>query len=276
LRTDGEIVLRSKIVLPPVSLYNAWHYAGLPTLHRALLTEVAYDEDAVGEGDLSSLSSLGRQGWAALERYGLARDGQVHADLTGTLRLIADAGAEYFAFFDTVDCDFTRSALVAVSGDDAVRVTLLPDRHFALEPVRADEAAQALVAALPEMRPGSGGTISVPLDALNEKPRPQGEGGSFLQQTRAATTPQGAQVAQLHRLMAEERLGGGQLFAVLRDRFGRKQRCASPLSYLDGVGGRRLFRQAPGRDGSTWLTVQPADFGTMTDGLRHLATTVPA
>jgi hypothetical protein len=257
-------VLRSRVVLPAVSVYTAWHYAGLPTMHRALFTEVAYDEDAVGEGDLSSLSGLGRQGWAALEHYGLARDGQVHADLTSTLRLIAESGTEYFAFFDTVDCDFTRSTLVATSG------------QFALEPVRVDEAAQALVAALPETRPGSGGMISVPLDALNEKPRPEADGGSFLQQARATATPQGAQVTQLRKVMAEERLGGGQLFAVSRDRFGKKQRCANPLSYMDTVGGRRLFRQAPGSDGSLWLTVHPADFGTMVNNLRQLSATGPA
>jgi len=264
-------------VLPAVSVYTAWHYTGLPTMHRALFTEVAYDEDAVGEGDLSSLSDLGRQGWAALEHYGLARGGQVHADLTSTLRLIAESGTEYFAFFDTVDCAFTRSALVAVSGDDAVRVTLLPDRQFALEPVRADEAAQALVAALPESPPGKGGTISVSLDALNEKPRqPDENGGSFLQQARSTATPQGAQIAQLTKLMAEQRLGGGQLFAALSDRFGKKQRCATPLSYVDTVGGRYLSRQAPGSDGSVWLTVHPADFGTMADNLRRLLSAAAA
>mgnify|MGYP006190988849 CR=1 FL=1 len=86
---------------------------------------------------------------AELERLGLARGRQVHADLGRSLRLIANASAEYYAFFNQGD-DETRTALVVQSGDDALRVVLRADKHFVLEPVRVEDVVQSLVSALPE------------------------------------------------------------------------------------------------------------------------------
>ncbi|MFD1152175.1 ESX secretion-associated protein EspG [Saccharothrix hoggarensis] len=264
-------MLRTRVAIPVVALYNAWQAEGLPTLHNALLTQVDFDEGRLAEGDLSGLADLASRGWAELERLGLARGRQVHPDLSRSLRLIADASVEYYAFFNQGDDD-TRTALVAQSGDEALRVVLRADKHFVLEPVRVEDVVPSLVSALPEAKPGRGGVLSLPADALTDRPRqprPDEDGGSFLQSSR----PTGAhvtEVQQVRKLLAEERLGGGQLYAARRDRFGRKQRCAAPLTYFDTVTGRYLSAKAPGRDGTTWLTVQPADFATVQNRLRQL------
>lgn len=266
-------MLRTRVVVPAVALYNAWQAEGLPALHNALLTQVEFDEDRLAEGDVGGLAELARSGWAELERAGLARGGRVHPDLGRSLRLVAEAGAEYYAFFNQGDED-TRSTLVAVSGDDALRVVLRPDRHFALEPVRPEDAVQSLVAALPEAPPGRGGVVSLPAEALREG-RPQrarsddGE-QSFLQanyQTGGHVTEAGL----VRRLLAEQRLGGGQLFAARRDRFGRKHRCAAPLTFFDTTTGRYLSARSTGRDGTPWITVQPGDFTSLTTRLRQLS-----
>jgi hypothetical protein len=265
-------VLRTKVAIPVVALYNAWQAEGLPTLHNALLAQVDFDGDQLAEGDVTVLADLARRGWAELERLGLARGRQVHADLGRSLRLIANASTEYYAFFNQGD-DEARSALVVQSGDDALRVVLRADKHFVLEPVRAEDAVPSLVSALPEAKPGRGGVLSLPADALSDKPRqprPDEDGGSFLQASR----PTGAHVAevqQVRKLLAEQRLGGGQLYAARRDRFGRKQRCAAPLTYFDTITGRYLSAKTTGGDGTPWITVQPADFTTLQDRLRRLS-----
>lgn len=265
-------MLRTKVAVPVVALYNAWQAEGLPTLHNALLAQVDFDDDQLAEGDVTVLADLARSGWAELERLGLARGRQVHADLARSLRLIANASTEYYAFFNQGD-DETRSALVVQSGDDALRVVLRADKHFVLEPVRAEDVVPSLVSALPEAKPGRGGVISLPADAMSDKPRqprPDEDGGSFLQASR----PTGAHVAevqQVRKLLAEQRLGGGQLYAARRDRFGRKQRCAAPLTYFDTITGRYLSAKATGGDGTPWITVQPADFTTLQNRLRGLS-----
>ncbi|MBB5957614.1 hypothetical protein FHS29_004209 [Saccharothrix tamanrassetensis] len=265
-------MLRTKVAIPVVALYTAWQAAGLPTLHNALLTRVDFDEDRLAEGDVSGLADLERTAWAELERLGLARGRQVHADLGRSLRLVADAGTEYYAFFNQGDEDM-RTALVAVSGDDALRVVLRTDKHFVLEPVRAEDAVQSLVSALPEARPGRGGVLSLPADAMNDKPQRvrfnEDDERSFLQASR----PTGAHVTEVQlvrKLLAEKRTGGGQLFAARRDRFGRKHRCADPLTFFDTVTGRYLSAKSKGGDGTPWITVQPADFTTLQDRLRRL------
>jgi hypothetical protein len=78
---EGENVLRSRVAIPVTALYQAWQAAGLPTLHRALLTQIEFDEDRLESGDLSELEQLQRTAWAQLEQYGLARGNQVHPDL---------------------------------------------------------------------------------------------------------------------------------------------------------------------------------------------------
>lgn len=265
-------MLRTRVAIPVVALYNAWQAEGLPALHNALLTEVDFDEDQLAEGDVTVLTDLARRGWAELERLGLARGRQVHADLGRSLRLIADASVEYYAFFNQGDGD-TRTALVAQSGDEALRVVLRPDKHFVLEPVRVEDVVQSLVSALPEAKPGRGGVVSLPADSLADKPnrpRPDEDGGSFMQASR----PTGAHVGEaqlVRRLLAEERTGGGQLYAARRDRYGRKQRCAAPLTYFDTITGRYLSAKAPGGDGTPWITVQSADFTTLQNRLRQLS-----
>ncbi|MEU5690349.1 ESX secretion-associated protein EspG [Actinosynnema sp. NPDC020468] len=269
-------MLRTRVAIPVVALYNAWQSEGLPTLHTALLARVDYEEGRLEGGDVSGLADLARRGWADLERLGLARGRQAHPDLARSLKLVANAGAEYYGFFSDGDGD-TRSALVVRSGDDALRVVLRADAHFVLEPVRAQDAAQSLVAALPEAKPGRGGVLSLPEDAVDERRprhRADDEGGSFLQ----PSTPTGAyaQEAQSVRdLLGQRRTGGGQLFAARRDRFGRKQRCATPLTYFDTDTGRYLTTKEGGRDGTPWITVQPADFTTLRDRVSRLGEGLP-
>ncbi|MBP2334072.1 hypothetical protein JOF41_000250 [Saccharothrix coeruleofusca] len=266
-------MLRTRVVVPAVALYNAWQAEGLSALHNALLTRVEFDEDRLAEGDVGGLAELARSGWAELERAGLARGGRVHPDLGRSLRLVAEAGAEYYAFFNQGDED-TRSALVVVSGDDALRVVLLPDRHFALEPIRPEDAVRSLVAALPEMPPGRGGVISLPAESLRDN-GPQRAGSdhgeqSFLQ-ANYRTGGHVVEAGLVRKLLAEQRLGGGQLFAARRDRFGRKHRCAAPLTFFDTTTGRYLSTPSTGRDGTAWITVQPGGPAALTARLRLLS-----
>ncbi|WP_439663881.1 ESX secretion-associated protein EspG [Lentzea sp. HUAS TT2] len=252
-------MLRSRVAIPVTALYQAWQAAGLPTMHRALLAQVDFDEDLLESGDVSELERLQRSAWAQLEQYGLARGGQIHPDLTNALRLVVEAGVEYWAFFSLKDGP-QQSVLVVSNGQDALRIALTTDQQFVLEPVRADEAPQALVGALPPTPAGRGNPITLPEEALQQKRQPSYEDtGSFMQQSRPTSTPNDQLVAQLNEIMSQPRTGGGQLFSAKRDHLGRKQRCVNPLTYIDTPSGRYLAAKSDG-----WLRVQPADFGTLT------------
>lgn len=264
-------MLHSRVVLPVTAVYVAWQAEGLDALHRAMAIDLDFDGDAIAEGNVDGALATLRGSWSTLEQHGLARGRQVHRDFGRTLRLIAEAGRDYYAFFNSGD-EHTRSALVAVSGDDAVRVILTPDKHFVLDPVRADEAPQALIAALPEAPPGRGRVISLPADALNPKSNAYQDTGSILQQNRPVNSPHEQQVQELRRLLAEPRLGGGQLFANHRDRHGRRVRAPKSLTFFDTPSGRYLRHQVD-NNGGPWMTVQPADFTTMASRLDALATT---
>ncbi|WP_167980228.1 ESX secretion-associated protein EspG [Lentzea indica] len=250
-------MLRSRVAIPVTALYQAWQAAGLPSLHRALLTQVDFDEDLLESGDLSELERLQRSAWAQLEQYGLARGSQVHPDLANALRLVVEAGVEYWAFFSLKDGP-QQSVLVVTNGQDALRIVLTPDQQFVLEPVRPDEAPQALVGALPPAPAGKGSPITLPEDALKQKPQTYDDTGSFMQQSRPTSTPNDQLVAQLKQIMSEPRTGGGQVYSAKRDHLGRKQRCVSPLTYIDTKSGRYIAAKSEG-----WLRVQPADFGTL-------------
>ncbi|MET8756304.1 ESX secretion-associated protein EspG [Lentzea sp. NPDC004782] len=264
-------MLHSGVVLPVTAVYVAWQAEALPELHRALLVDLDIDGDAIAEGDVDGALATLRDSWSVLEQHGLARGRQVHPGLGRTLRLIAEAGRDYYAFFNSGD-ENTRSALVAVSGGEAVRVITLPDKHFVIEPVRADEAPQALIAALPEAPPGRGRVISLPADALMPKAVGYQDTGSVLQKNRPASSPQEQQVQDLRRLLAEPRLGGGQLFAGHRDRTGKRVRVPKPVTFFDTPGGRYLQYEVNSGSGP-WMTVQPGDFTTMASRLGALATT---
>jgi hypothetical protein len=251
-------VLRSRVAIPVTALYQAWQAAGLPTLHRALIARVDFDEERLESGDVSELERLQRLAWAQLEAYGLARGSQVHPDLANALRLVAEAGVEYWAYFSQKDAP-QQSVLVVSNGQDALRIMLTLEQQFVLEPVRPEEAPQALVGALPPTPAGRGNPIAVPEDALKQKRQPSYEDtGSFMQQSRPTSTPNDQLVAQLKQIMGEPRTGAGQLYSAKRDHLGRKQRCANPLSYIDTTSGRYIAAKSDG-----WLRVQPADFGTL-------------
>lgn len=263
-------MLHSRIVLPVAAVYVAWQAVGLDALHRALVVDLDIDGDAIAEGDVDGPLATLRGSWSTLQQHGLARGREVHPDLGRTLRLVAEAGRVHYAFFNTGDED-TRSALVAVSGDEAVRMIATPDQHFAIEPVRADEAAPALIGALPEAPPGRGRPITLPSNALKPKSNAYQDTGSFLQQNRPVSSPQEQQVQELRRLLAEPRLGGGQLFTDHRDRYGKRVRAPKSLTFFDTPSGRYVRHEAA-NNGVPWMTVQPADFTTMASRLDALAT----
>ncbi|WP_447006079.1 ESX secretion-associated protein EspG [Saccharothrix isguenensis] len=64
---------------------------------------------------------------------------------------------------------------------------------------RAEDAVPSLISALPEVKPGRGGVVSLPADALADKPnrhRPDQDGGSSMQVSR----PAGARVGEAQQL----------------------------------------------------------------------------
>jgi len=252
-------VLRSRVTISALAYDVAWEAGRLPDKHRALLTPspgTTYEERA----------ELERRALAELSSLGLARGEEIHPDLLAALSLVASAHHEFYGWFHAGESD-TMSAVVAVSGEDAVRAVLLRDQ-LALEPVRAIGAADAFVAVLPPATPGHGSAISLPADEVSGQQTGDGYQGGGAVMVSAGTTAN-ASATQLRRLLDQPRTGGGQLYVASRDHLGRKRRAPAPLTYFDTAGGRYLAVQRPGPDGRTWVTVTPADAKAIAERLRE-------
>ncbi|GDY33737.1 ESX secretion-associated protein EspG [Gandjariella thermophila] len=249
-------MLRSRITISALAYDVAWESERLPDKHRALLTPspgTTYEERA----------ELERRALAELASLGLARGEQIHPDLLAALRLIARAHQEFYGWWHAAESD-TVSAVVAVSGEDAVRAVLL-NNQLTLEPVRAAGAADALVALLPQAPAGRGSAISMPEDEVGGSAGDgPGYGGGVMV---SASTSVNASTAQLRRLLDQPRTGGGQLYAASRDHLGRKHRAPGPVTYFDTAAGRYVAVRRPGSDGRAWVTITPADPSTLASRL---------
>lgn len=139
--------------------------------------------------------------------------------------------------------------LLAVQTEDALR----------LDPVRSGGVVGAVVALLPEEKPGTGTAVTLP-DSVFGAAAEAYAGGGYLAFERALT--QGGVTGRDLRipvtLVESGRHGGGQLAANSIDQLGRRTR-SEVLNWFDTDAGRYLVHTERRRDGERWLTFSPGD-----------------
>jgi EspG family len=162
--------------------------------------------------------------------------------------------------------------LAAARGPEGVLVAQTDD-EFRVVPVRAGKVVAAVIALVPDEKPGPGGAARLPRqvfdDAIDEYQRT-----GYVGLERTLTTGGGISGRDLRTvitLVESARHGGGQLAANSLDTMGRRTR-TPVVNWFDTAAGRYLAHVELARDRVEWLTIAPADTARVEQRLaQHIA-----
>jgi len=142
-----------------------------------------------------------------------------------------------------------RFGVLAAQTDDEVR----------LAQVREARLVPAVMALLPDEKPGPGGAARLPKPVFDAAVDEFGRGGYVgLERVLTGGGVTGRDLRTVITLLESGRHGGGQLAANSVDKVGRRARTAV-LNWFDTEAGRYLVHTEVTRDRVEWLTVTPAD-----------------
>jgi hypothetical protein len=157
-----------------------------------------------------------------------------------------------------------RHGVLAAQNDAEVRVASVRDARL----------LPAVVALLPDERPGPGGVARLPKTvfdtAVDEYAR---SGYPGLERTLTGAGVTGRDLRAVLTLVGSGRHGGGQLAANSVDRLGRRTR-TPVVNWFDTDAGRYLVHGETDRDRTEWLVVAPADTARLEQRLTALAGTL--
>ncbi len=184
---------------------------------------------------------------------GLHDGSRLEPALADRLALLADAST--FVACEAL-ADMTASvpfrAVAAVRGRRGVLATQ-PEQTIGLDGIRPADLCTAILDVLPELSPGPGYGVSLPSTALAggvEDPVFSSPGG------RTAATS--AQLREVLAIQARPVYSAGQFSVRVRGADGRVHRTGG-LTWFDTDVGAYCASSAPGRGGSSWVTVTPTD-----------------
>ncbi|GAA3568421.1 ESX secretion-associated protein EspG [Amycolatopsis ultiminotia] len=180
-------------------------------------------------------------------------DGRLDATLENRLRLLA-SGEVYLsceALADMTDDEPFR-AVSALRGREAV-LALQPSRTIGLHRIGESELAQAIVAVLPELKPGPGYGVRLPASG-------------------AGQPPSGRQGEELRAIQERPVYAAGQFTVRIRNRDGRLIRTGG-VTWFDTDAGAYSAAQSPGAGGADWVTLAPVDAARLAERVLAL---VPA
>jgi hypothetical protein len=186
---------------------------------------------------------------------GLVSGGSLDSALEARLDLLATAEVyvECEALAD-MSAEAPFRAVTAARGKQAVLATQ-PSQTIALSSIRESEVFSAIVELLPELYPGPGYGVSLPVSAL---------GGGVEDPVfgdRPASGRSGSHERQLSEVLAIQArpvYGAGQFSVRVRDEQGKLRR-AGGVSWFATDVGAYFGTVSPGRGGQEWLNVTPAD-----------------
>jgi hypothetical protein len=155
-----------------------------------------------------------------------------------------------------------RRGVLAAQNDSEVR----------LANVRDPRLVPAVMALLPEEKPGPGGVARLPKDVFDAAIDEFGARGyAGLERTLTSGGVSGRDLRAVITLVESARHGGGQLAANSVDQLGRRTR-TPVVNWFDTDAGRYMVHSEVGRDRVEWLTVTPADTARIGRRLTDLAT----
>lgn len=243
------MVLHAPIQVSTDALCVAVTLENLGEMHFALAAQPMWRDD-------EATRDYQRQAVGELSSLGLAGRGGLDRDFRDTLLALARPVGEFIALF--VAEEQIVHAVAATAGGDGVLAVRYGDTVH-LQPARRDLLAEAVVHQLPRVPAARGRAVNVPEQDVTpadtaSRHRRLDEGFGGLR--RPAENPD---VAHLHRILEQPKVGGGQLFAGIRDRGGRPHSSPHPLSYMDTPEGRWMNQVTVTRTGEKWIIAAPAN-----------------
>lgn len=175
--------------------------------------------------------------------------GRIDDEFAASIAVLCRAGAEFYGWVN--DGKSTRGVLSGAIGREAL-LAIRDGNSVTLSQIRPESLPQALVAQLPEMRPGRGEAINVMqsdlLDSVDGRQRTEAGVG---------TRPAPPAVRVVQQIAAQPTTGTGELYVAVRDRMGGRRATDPPLRYADTANGRWLSHTTNAGDDSRVL-VAPA------------------
>jgi hypothetical protein len=185
---------------------------------------------------------------------GLYAGGSLDPALEARLDLLATAEVyvECEALAD-MSADVPFRAVTASRGKQAVLATQ-PSQTIALSGIGAGEVFSAIVELLPELQPGPGYGVSLPVSALGGVEDPVFGGGP----SSARSGSHERQLSEVLAIQARPVHGAGQFSVRVRDEQGKLRRVGGVSWFTTDVGAY-FGTVSPGRGGQDWLNLTPAD-----------------
>ncbi|ALG05948.1 ESX secretion-associated protein EspG [Kibdelosporangium phytohabitans] len=184
--------------------------------------------------------------YSDLETRGLARRHRPEPELEDALTLLARPAIciDAVAMLDMRDRKSLK-AMVVATGRQAMLV-IQRDLKISFTPIRETALASSIVEVLPQVKPGPGQPMTLPVEMLS--------GGSH----RRPDPEHRMTLQRLQGVMQRPVLRAGQFGITVRDRQGRTNRLPG-IGWFDTDAGRfmNIVRSAQG--GEAWLTLTPAD-----------------
>ncbi|HEV7649570.1 MAG TPA: ESX secretion-associated protein EspG [Actinophytocola sp.] len=159
--------------------------------------------------------------------------------------------------------------LAASRGTEGVLVAQT-DEEIRVVPARHGKVVAAVIALVPDEKPGPGGAARLPREAFDEAiDEYQRSGYVGLERTLTGAGVTGRDLRAVITLVESARHGGGQLAANSVDTMGRRTR-TPVVNWFDTAAGRYLAHVEVTADRTEWLTIAPADTARIEQRLTNL------
>jgi hypothetical protein len=220
--------------------------------------ELPYPLEVASHGvTMAERAALRGQVRESLRAKGLHDGERLSVRLEEQLTLLVRAGF-------TVDAQLSVGEYVRVlaAAEGAVGVLAAQtDTEIRVVSVREGRLVPAVLALVPDEKPGPGGPARLPAAAFDQAIEEYQSGGYVaLERNLTAGGLSGRELRTVVTLVESARHGGGQAAANHVDALGRRTR-TPVVNWFDTAAGRYLATTETTRDGVSWLTVAPADTG---------------
>lgn len=213
-----------------------------------------------------------------LARLGLHDGRAVHPGLLAMVEAIARPALEYYAWVNggVEDRALNYTVLAGTSSGTAFVLVCHSDADVvAVGSIHPHELLENFVAQLPNFAPGRGQPVHVPKSVISgDRPRREFDGENFSVMSNGRRSPTGDAAAEIRRILALPRLGGGSLYVAGRNRAGRRERVERPVNYIDTAEGRWLTEEVPG-SGEPAIAFTPATPHLLAERLRNAQSRLP-
>jgi hypothetical protein len=238
--------------LPLDALAGAVEQENAGTLHIVLRPEPVWLSDD------EKLAAKQRLQEALQQARLVDRRGRVEVDFLDWLPLLTNASVEYYGWVH--DGRRTYGVLAAGRGLQGIIAIRVGD-GIALKPVHRDRLPDALIAELPDVRPGGGRPLMIRVAELEEAGR----------EDRIPSWD----IRDLVNVLQRPITGTGELYVGRRDELNRYSRLEQPLHYADTDWGRYL-NYTVGTGSEAEIHLAPGDPAALVEHLLRLEQTLPS